>query len=49
MVERLEAGSRREEIQAAQARVAATEAQIATLEKQLRDATLESPAGGIVT
>jgi len=46
---RLEAGTRPEEIQAARARVAATDAQIAVLEKSLGDAEVTSPASGIVT
>jgi HlyD family secretion protein len=46
---RLEAGSRPEEIQAARARVAAAEAQIALLEKSVQDARVVSPIAGIVT
>jgi HlyD family secretion protein len=46
---RLRSGARPEEITAARARVSATEAQIATLEKGLADARLLSPVGGIVT
>jgi HlyD family secretion protein len=46
---RLEAGTRPEEIQAARARVEAGDAQIAVLEKSLRDATVASPISGIVT
>jgi HlyD family secretion protein len=46
---RLEAGTRPEEIQAARARVAAADAQIAVLEKSLRDANVVSPIAGIVT
>jgi HlyD family secretion protein len=49
MVARLEAGSRPEEIQAARARVAVADAQLAVLEKALRDAEVVSPAAGIVT
>ena len=49
MVAKLRAGARREEIEAARARVSGAVAQIATLEKGLSDATLESPIGGIVT
>jgi HlyD family secretion protein len=45
----LVAGARPEEIAAARARVAATEAQIATLAKSRTDATLTSPVAGIVT
>jgi HlyD family secretion protein len=46
---RLEAGSRPEEIQTARARVATADAQIAVLEKSLRDANVISPLSGIVT
>ncbi len=48
-VAKLKAGSRVEEIAAARARVASTEAQIATLQKNLSDAELHSPVSGIVT
>jgi HlyD family secretion protein len=48
-LDRLQAGARREEIEAARARVAATAAQMATIEKSLHDATLVSPVGGLVT
>jgi HlyD family secretion protein len=46
---KLKAGARQEEIDAARARLAATAAQIASLEKGLTDATVHSPVGGIVT
>lgn len=46
---RLKAGARVEEIAAARARVAATEAQIAALAKSRGDATLKSPVSGFVT
>ena len=46
---RLKAGARVEEIAAARARVAATEAQIAALAKSRSDATLKSPVSGFVT
>ncbi len=46
---KLRAGSRPEEIDTARARVAGAAAQVATLEKGLTDATLQSPVGGIVT
>jgi HlyD family secretion protein len=49
VVARLQAGSRPEEIAAARARVATVDAQIAVLEKTLRDATLLSPLAGVVT
>jgi HlyD family secretion protein len=46
---RLKAGSRAEEIAAARAHVAAAEAQMASLQKSLSDAVLNSPVTGIVT
>ena len=46
---RLRAGSRREEIDAARSRVAAAVAQIATVEKAIKDATVVAPVSGIVT
>jgi len=46
---RLRAGSRPEEVQAAGARVAITDAQIATHEKSMADATVTAPIGGVVT
>jgi HlyD family secretion protein len=46
---RLNAGSRPEEIEAARARVAATDARIAQLEQQIQDATVTSPVDGVVT
>jgi HlyD family secretion protein len=46
---RLKAGARPEEIDAARARVASVDAQIATLDKAIRDATILSPAAGLVT
>jgi HlyD family secretion protein len=46
---RLEAGTRPEEIQAARARLEAADAQIAVLEKSVRDASVTSPLSGIVT
>jgi HlyD family secretion protein len=46
---RLRAGARREEIDAARAGVAAADAQIATLEKSLQDASVNSPVSGVVT
>jgi HlyD family secretion protein len=45
----LQAGARREEIEGAMARLAAVDAQIATLEKALADATIAAPAAGVVT
>ncbi len=46
---RLERGARPEEIAAARARLAATEAQIASLEQNVKDATVVSPVAGVVT
>lgn len=46
---RVRAGARREEVEAARARVTVVTAQIASLEKTIGDATLVSPVGGIVT
>jgi membrane fusion protein YbhG len=46
---RLKAGSRAEEKDAARARLAATDARIAQLEQQVKDAELTSPLAGVVT
>jgi HlyD family secretion protein len=46
---RLRAGARPQELDAARARVASIDAQIAALEKSLKDATVLSPVDGIVT
>lgn len=46
---RLKAGARPQEIEAARARVAAVDAQIASLRKNLTDAVVKAPVGGIVT
>ena len=46
---KLRAGSRREDIEGARARVAAADAQIATWQKAIADATLAAPVAGIVT
>jgi len=46
---RLQRGARPQEIAAARARVAASDAQIATLEQNIKDATVVAPVGGIVT
>jgi HlyD family secretion protein len=46
---RLRAGSRREEIEGARARVAAVDAQIASLEKSKEDAILRAPMDGTVS
>ena len=48
-VARLKAGARHEEIDAARARLAGADAQMATLEKAQRDATVVAPASGTVT
>lgn len=49
VVSRLRAGSRREELEAARARVAGVDAQIATLEKSREDAVVRAPIDGIIT
>jgi HlyD family secretion protein len=46
---RVRAGSRAEEIAAARARVSAVDAQLATLQKQVTDATVKAPVAGVVT
>jgi len=46
---RLRAGARPQEIDAARARVAAADAQIATLQKNAADAVVKAPVAGIVT
>jgi HlyD family secretion protein len=46
---RLRAGARPQEIEAARARVSAAAAQVATMEKAVKDAELVSPARGIVS
>lgn len=46
---KLRAGARREEVDAARARVATVTAQLAPLEKSIADATLQSPVAGVVT
>ena len=46
---RLKAGARKEEVEAGRARVAAADAQIAILDKAIRDAVVVSPVTGIVT
>ncbi len=46
---RLRAGSRVEEIDAARARLAGSDARIAQLEQQLKDAVIASPVAGVVT
>ncbi len=46
---RVRAGARKEEVDAARARINVVSAQITTLEKGLGDTTLTSPVGGVVT
>ena len=46
---RLRAGARQEEIDGARARLAGVDAQIATLQKAVSDASVTAPAAGIVT
>jgi len=46
---RLKAGARPEEVQAAQARVDAVDAQIAALEQDRQEATIVAPLGGVIT
>jgi HlyD family secretion protein len=48
-VTRLRAGARPQEIEGARARVSALDAQIASLQKNLADAVVKAPVGGIVT
>ena len=48
-VARLKAGARREELAAAQARIDAIDAQLESLRKNIADANLVAPVGGIVT
>jgi HlyD family secretion protein len=48
-LDRVRAGARKEELDGARARVATVDAQLAVLEKGLRDAQVTSPAGGVVT
>jgi HlyD family secretion protein len=48
-LDRLRAGARPQEIDAARARVASVDAQIAALDKSVADATVASPVAGIVT
>jgi HlyD family secretion protein len=48
-VTRLRAGSRREEIDGARARIAAAVAQLATWEKAIADATVTTPMAGVVS
>jgi HlyD family secretion protein len=49
VVSRLKGGPRREEVDALRARVATVDAQIAALEKTLKDAVVAAPSAGVVT
>jgi HlyD family secretion protein len=49
IVERLKAGARPQELEAARSRVAAADAQLATLQESLRDAVITAPATGVIT
>ncbi|HEX8026807.1 MAG TPA: efflux RND transporter periplasmic adaptor subunit [Vicinamibacterales bacterium] len=49
LLSKLRAGARKEEVDAARARVATVAAQITSLQKGITDATLQSPVGGVVT
>ena len=49
LVARLRAGARPEELEGARARIAAVDAQIATLENDRKEAVIVAPAAGIVT
>ncbi len=46
---RVRAGARREEVEAARARLSVVDTQITSLQKSLGDTTLTSPVGGLVT
>ncbi len=48
-LQKLRAGNRREEIEAARARLASAEARVAQLDQQLKDAAVTSPVAGVVT
>ena len=48
-LDRVRAGARQEELDNARARVATVDAQLAVLDKSLRDAQVVAPVGGIVT
>jgi len=48
-LDRVRAGARKEELEGARARVATVDAQLAVLEKGLRDAQVPAPTGGVVT
>jgi HlyD family secretion protein len=46
---RVRAGARPQEIEAARARVASVDAQIATVQKGIADAVVKAPSGGVIT
>jgi HlyD family secretion protein len=48
-LDRVRAGARKEELVGARARVATVDAQLAVLEKSVRDAQVAAPTGGVVT
>jgi len=48
-LDRVRAGARKEELEGARARVATVDAQLAVLEKAVRDAQVTAPTGGVVT
>lgn len=48
-LDRVRAGARKEELDGARARVATVDAQLAVLDKGLRDAQVTAPTGGVVT
>ncbi len=49
LVARLKAGARPEEVETAKTRIAAVDAQIVTLQNDLKEATVVAPSGGTVT
>jgi HlyD family secretion protein len=48
-LDRVRAGARKEELEGARARVASVDAQLAVLDKAVRDAQVTAPTGGVVT
>ena len=48
-LDRVRAGARKEELEGARARVATVDAQLAVLQKAVRDAQVTAPTGGVVT
>lgn len=49
LVARLRAGARREELEGARARIASIDAQLALLDKSVRDAAVTAPIDGVIT